>query len=60
MIFQSDIPALWTSDSAEASVVGLDMVIDNLKELRFLERLTIRMRAGFPITRISNLIHCCS
>ena len=36
------------------------MVIDHLKELRFLEKLTIRMRAGFPITRISNLIHCCS
>lgn len=36
------------------------MVMDYLKELRFLEKLTIRTRAGFPITRIAGLIHCCS
>ena len=36
------------------------MVIDHLKELRLLEKLTIRTGAGFPITRIAGLIHCCS
>ena len=60
MIFESDIPASWTSDSAETSVVGLDMVIDHLKGLQLLEKLTIRMRKGFPIASIADLIHCCS
>ena len=60
MIFESDVPASWTSDSAETSVVGLDMIVDRLKELRFLEKLTIRMQAQFPITRIADLIHSCS
>lgn len=60
MIFESDVPASWTFHSADTNVVGLDMVIDHLKELRLLEKLTIRMRAGFPKTRIAGLIRYCS
>ena len=60
MIFESDIPASWTSDSAETSLVGFDMIIDHLRGLQFLEKLTIRMCKGFPITSIADLIHCCS
>lgn len=60
MIFESDVPASWTFYSAETNVVGLDMVVDHLNELQLLEKLTIRMRAGFPITRIAGLIHSCS
>ena len=36
------------------------MVFDHLKELRLLEKLTIRTDTGFAIARIAGLIHCCS
>ena len=60
MIFESDVPNSWTFQSAETSIVRLDMIIDRLQGLQLLEKLTIRMRAGFPITSIAGLIHCCS
>ena len=59
MIFESDVPVSWTFQSPETNVVGFNMVIDCLKELQLLQKLKIRMRAGFPITFIADLMDYC-
>ncbi len=60
MIFESDVPASWTFQSAETSITKFDTIIEHVNRLQLLEKLTIRTREGFSMTCIADLINHCT